>query len=49
MSLLYQLCLIMAKCWQALSHLAVDAVPVTSLIFSLVAIGFVLSLVRGKI
>ena len=49
MDLISHLIAIMQSAWSAMSKIKIDSIPFTALIISIVAIGFVLSLVRGKI
>lgn len=49
MDLILRLIALMSQTWNVMSGILIDSVPVTALIFSIVAISFVLSLVKGKV
>lgn len=49
MDLVLRLIALMYQVWNVLSGILIDSVPVTALIFAIVAISFVLSLVKGKV
>lgn len=49
MNLIFSLIAIMQSAWSAMAKIKIDSIPFTALIISIIAIGFVLSLVRGKI
>lgn len=49
MDIILRLIALMYQAWNVMSGILIDSVPVTALIFAIVAVSFVLSLVKGKV